>query len=69
MCQKFLRVLALTFATLLFSFPFSDSVRAQDINGDYFVTNIPLVDGPYFNSTWKVVSPKLECRSRAGTEF
>ncbi|MBE9030156.1 hypothetical protein IQ266_10485 [filamentous cyanobacterium LEGE 11480] len=47
----------------------SNSSSSQDRNGDYFVKNLPLIDGTYFYSRCRVISPQLKCHRRPGEQF
>lgn len=68
MRKKFLLVITILSIVLTLSFSFPDIVRAQDRNGDYFISNFPTSDGTHFDNRWKVMSSLLNCRLRAGTE-
>jgi hypothetical protein len=43
--------------------------NAQNVNGDYFKEDIPIVDGDYLLSSWRVASSSLNCRNGAGTNY
>ena len=68
MSKKFLRAITILIIVLTLPFSFPGIVQAQDSNGDYFISDFPTSDGTHFENSWKVMSTRLNCRMRAGTE-